>query len=164
MSRLIYLALLVLIAGSCVAEDTEPKWPNFILILTDDQGWVQTSTQMDPDDPQTKSDYFRTPHMDSMFEDGMMFVRGYSPGTYCLPTRRAIQSSHSTLRHVFNGRPVDEWTAAYRDLVTIPRILKGVEPNFLFNRLGAFCRIVRNLALTPNSRFGGRPGPALPRL
>ena len=136
MSRLISLALLVLLAGSCVAEDTEPNRPNFILILTDDQGWVQTSTQMDPDDPQTKSDYFRTPHMDSLFEDGMMFVRGYSPGTYCLPTRRAIQSSHSTLRHVFNGRPVDEWTAAYRDLVTIPRILKGVEPNYVAAHLG----------------------------
>jgi arylsulfatase A-like enzyme len=119
---------------SFCAADNEP--PNFILILTDDQGWVQTSTQMDPDDPETKSDYFRTPHMDALFDSGMTFVRGYSPGTYCLPTRRAIQTSRSTLRHVFNGRPVDEWTAAYRELVTIPRILKGVEPNYVAAHLG----------------------------
>ena len=45
----------------------ELKRPNFILIVSDDQGWAQTSTQMDPDDPETKSDYFRTPNMDSFF-------------------------------------------------------------------------------------------------
>ena len=31
------------------------KRPNFILIVSDDHGWVQTSTQMDPDDPETKA-------------------------------------------------------------------------------------------------------------
>ena len=69
MNRLIFLTLLLLFTGSCKADDSGP--PNFILILTDDQGWVQTSTQMDPDDPETKSDYFRTPHMDSLFDDGL---------------------------------------------------------------------------------------------
>ncbi len=136
MNRLIHLALLVLLTGSCIADDTEPKRPNFILILTDDQGWVQTSTQMDPDDPRTTSDYFRTPHMDSLFDDGMMFVRGYSPGTYCLPTRRSIQTARSTLRHVFNGQPIDDWTAAYRNLVTIPRVLKSVDADYVTAHLG----------------------------
>jgi arylsulfatase A-like enzyme len=37
---------------------------------------------------------------------------------------------------VFNGRPVDEWTAAYRDLVTIPRILKSVDPEYVTAHLG----------------------------
>lgn len=104
--------------------------PNFILLLSDDQGWVQTSTQMDPDDPSTKSDYFKTPHIDRFFEGGMRFVRGYSPGTYCLPTRRAIQVSQSTLKHAFNGRPVPEWTAAYRELASIPRVLKAADPTY----------------------------------
>lgn len=112
------------------------KRPNFVLIVSDDQGWVQTSTQMDPDDPETKSDYLRTPNIDSLFKEGMRFVRGYSPGTYCLPTRRAIQTSQSTLRHVFNGRPVDEWTAAYNKLVTIPRVLKSVDADYVTAHLG----------------------------
>jgi arylsulfatase A-like enzyme len=116
--------------------DINLKRPNFILIVSDDQGWVQTSTQMDPDDPETKSDYLRTPNIDSLFDDGMRFVRGYSPGTYCLPTRRAIQTSQSTLRHVFNGRPVDEWTAAYKNLVTIPRVLKSVDADYTTAHLG----------------------------
>ena len=132
--KLTLVAPLLVLAGSCVAADSRP--PNFILILTDDQGWVQTSTQMDPDDPETKSDYFRTPHIDSIFDEGMTFVRGYSPGTYCLPTRRSIQTARSTLRHVFNGAPIDEWTAAYRELVTIPRVLQSVDADYATAHLG----------------------------
>jgi hypothetical protein len=104
--------------------------PNFILLLSDDQGWVQTSTQMDPDDPETKSDYFRTPNIDSFFSTGMRFIRGYSPGTYCLPTRRAIQVSQSPLKHAFNGRPVEEWTKAFKQLASIPRVLKSADPDY----------------------------------
>lgn len=114
----------------------ELKRPNFILIVSDDQGWTQTSTQMDPDDPETKSDYFRTPNMDSFFNSGVRFVRGYSPGTYCLPTRRAIQTSQSTLRHVFNGKPVEQWTDNYKNLVTIPRVLKNADPDYMTAHLG----------------------------
>lgn len=104
--------------------------PNFILLLSDDQGWVQTSTQMDPRDPETKSDYFKTPNIDSFFDSGIRFVRGYSPGTYCLPTRRSIQVSQSPLKHVFNGQPRDEWTAAFINLATIPRVLKAADPDY----------------------------------
>jgi len=112
------------------------KRPNFILIVSDDQGWVQTSTQMDPDDPETKSDYFRTPNIDSFFASGIRFTRGYSPGTYCMPTRRAIQTSQSTLRHAFNGQPVEQWTDSYMDQVTIPQILKSVDADYITAHLG----------------------------
>ena len=110
--------------------DITVKRPNFIFLLSDDQGWVQTSTQMDPEDPATRSDFFRTPNIDSFFEGGMRFVRGYSPGTYCMPTRRAIQVGQSTLKHAFNGRPVPEWSADYLDLVSIPKVLKAADPDY----------------------------------
>jgi arylsulfatase A-like enzyme len=121
--------------GATLGE-IELKRPNFILIVSDDQGWVQTSTQMDPDDPETRSDYFRTPHMDSLFEAGIRFTRGYSPGTYCMPTRRSIQVSHSPLRHAFNGAPVDDWTVAYKELPTIPKVLKSADPDYMAAHLG----------------------------
>ncbi len=116
--------------------DIDLKRPNFVLIVSDDQGWVQTSTQMDPTDPETKSDYFRTPNIDSFFEAGIKFVRGYSPGTYCLPTRRSIQTSQSTLRHVFSGKPINQWTDEYRNLVTIPRVLKDADADYKTAHLG----------------------------
>ncbi|MCP4045374.1 MAG: sulfatase-like hydrolase/transferase [Gammaproteobacteria bacterium] len=112
------------------------KRPNFILIVSDDHGWVQTSTQMDPDDPETRSDYFRTPNIDKFFESGIKFTRGYSPGTYCMPTRRAIQTSQSTLRHAFNGQAVRKWTDTYRNLVTIPKALKDADPDYMTAHLG----------------------------
>ena len=68
-------------AGGGSLGELTAKRPNFIFLLSDDQGWVQTSTQMDPDDPTTRSDYFRTPNIDGFFASGMRFVRGYSPGT-----------------------------------------------------------------------------------
>lgn len=112
------------------------KRPNFILILSDDHGWAQTSTQMDPSDPESKSDYFKTPNIDTLLAAGMKFTRGYSPGTYCLPTRRSIQSSQSPLRHVFNGAPVLEWTSAFKKQVTIPRVLKSVDADYMTAHLG----------------------------
>ena len=112
------------------------KRPNFILIVSDDHGWVQTSTQMDPSDPETRSDYFRTPNIDTFFNSGIKFTRGYSPGTYCMPTRRSIQTSQSTLRHAFNGAPVEKWTDNYRNLVTIPKILKNADANYMTAHLG----------------------------
>jgi arylsulfatase A-like enzyme len=106
------------------------KRPNFIFLLSDDQGWVQTSTQMDPDDPKTRSDYFKTPNIDRFFQSGMLFARGYSPGTYCMPTRRSIQVSRSPLWHAFNGQPVPQWTAAYKELPSIPHVLKAADPDY----------------------------------
>jgi arylsulfatase A len=123
-------------AGDSDLGDISLKRPNFILIVSDDHGWVQTSTQMDPDDPDTKSDYFRTPNIDSFFKSGIRFTQGYSPGTYCMPTRRAIQTSQSTLRHAFNGQPVEKWTDDYKNLVTIPKVLKDVDPDYVTAHLG----------------------------
>jgi len=123
-------------AGESDLGEIRLKRPNFILIVSDDHGWVQTSTQMDPDDPETKSDYFRTPNIDSFFKSGIRFTQGYSPGTYCMPTRRAIQTSQSTLRHAFNGQPVKKWTDAYKNLVTIPKLLKDADPDYMTAHLG----------------------------
>ena len=91
---------------------------------------------MDPADPETKSDYFRTPNIDSFFSSGIKFTRGYSPGTYCMPTRRSIQVSHSPLRHAFNGAPVEQWTSAYKELATIPKVLKDADPDYMTAHLG----------------------------
>jgi hypothetical protein len=43
------------------AEKSENK-PNFVIILTDDQGWNALRTQVDPDIPESGSNYYRTPN------------------------------------------------------------------------------------------------------
>ena len=64
--------------------------PNIILILTDDQGWSQTSGLMDPRVKESKSNYLETPNMARLAAEGMRFTSGYSPAPLCTPTRRSI--------------------------------------------------------------------------
>ena len=44
----------------------EIKAPNFIFILSDDQGWNGTSVQMMDDLPESKSDYHETPNLEKL--------------------------------------------------------------------------------------------------
>ena len=86
------VAFLVAPATPAMAGETPP---NFILILTDDQGWGTTSVVYDPRRPKSKSDYFDTPSMDRLARSGMRFTQGYAAHPNCSPSRAAIQTGRS---------------------------------------------------------------------
>lgn len=73
-------------------------YPNFIFILTDDQGWTSLETEMDKDDPESKSDYHITPRIATLAGEGMRFSRGYSPAPNCSPTRYANLTGKTCVR------------------------------------------------------------------
>ena len=58
---LVFGFIFVVACSSTITKNTEVP-PNFILILSDDQGWNGTSVQMMDDLPQSKSDYHETPN------------------------------------------------------------------------------------------------------
>ncbi len=64
--------------------------PNFIVILTDDQGWGTTSIRLDPRIKESASDYFRTPNMERIANAGMRFTQAYSAHPNCSPSRAAL--------------------------------------------------------------------------
>jgi arylsulfatase A len=64
--------------------------PNFIVILSDDQGWGTTSIPYDPRIKQSKSDFFQTPNMERLAAVGMRFTQAYSAHTNCSPSRAAL--------------------------------------------------------------------------
>ncbi|HIA63731.1 MAG TPA: hypothetical protein EYN93_12715, partial [Planctomycetaceae bacterium] len=64
--------------------------PNFIVILSDDQGWGTTSIPYDPRIKQSKSDFFHTPNMQRIAAAGMRFTQAYSAHTNCSPSRAAL--------------------------------------------------------------------------
>ncbi|WPJ98236.1 sulfatase-like hydrolase/transferase [Coraliomargarita algicola] len=109
--------------------------PNFLVILTDDQSWVGTSTLMDPSNSDSKSDYYQTPHMDRLLNNGMRFSRGYT-STYCVPSRRALQSGQTSARHWYNNAPQKKWTVDYLKQMSIPKLLKSIDPNYKTAHLG----------------------------
>jgi len=102
--------------------------PNFIFILSDDQGWNGTSVQMQSDRLDSKSDYHITPNLRRLASQGMRLSNGYSPAALCCPTRRSIQFGQTPVRqgevHFKEKYPRDN------QKLTIPRLLKSIDPNY----------------------------------
>ncbi|MCA9215258.1 MAG: sulfatase [Planctomycetales bacterium] len=109
--------------------------PNFILIMSDDQSWVGSSAQIIPDDPRTRSDYFKTPNIERLAQMGMRFTQGYSPAASCCPTRRAIQTGQTPARHEYHNDR-DGWTETYRTQLNIPRMLKAADARYATAHFG----------------------------
>lgn len=76
-----------------------PHKPNFILILSDDQGWNGTSVQMDAEVPESRSDFYQTPNLEKLAAQGMRFSSAYAPSPVCSPTRYSLQTGKSPARH-----------------------------------------------------------------
>jgi len=109
--------------------DQKPQPPNFVLILTDDQSWVGSSVLMDPDDPRTRSDYYRTPSIERLANMGMRFARAYSPAPFCCPTRRSLLIGQTPARHIYQ-KDQQNWTKTYRRQLSLPQMLKGANPDY----------------------------------
>lgn len=74
------------------------QYPNFVLVLADDQGWTGTSVLMDTNRPNSKSDYYQTPRLEALAAQGMRFSAGYAPHPNCSPSRYAILTGQSVAR------------------------------------------------------------------
>ncbi len=60
------------------------KKPNIIFILIDDLGWKDLSIY--------KSEFYETPNIDSLSEDGVIFLNAYTASPLCSPTRASIMT------------------------------------------------------------------------
>ena len=103
--------------------------PNFVILLSDDQSWVGSSVLMDPVDERTRSDYFRTPHLERLAKRGMLFSQAYSPAPFCCPTRRSLLVGQSPARHIYQ-KDQKNWTANYRKQLSLPQMLKHANPAY----------------------------------
>lgn len=61
--------------------------PSFVFIQGEGKGWSSTSVRMDPDIPESRSDYFRTPNLERLAAGGMRFANFYAPSPRCTPSR-----------------------------------------------------------------------------
>lgn len=119
--------LCLLALATAAAGGDAPAWrPNFVLILTDDQGWSQVSEAMDPRMPESRSTYLETPQMARLMREGMRFTSGYSPAPLCTPTRRSILCGTSAARS--GTEFASSWVPA--EHVTIPKALKQASGDY----------------------------------
>jgi arylsulfatase A len=118
-----YVAFFFQLSVFSYEETAKADSPNFVVILSDDQSWVGSSVLMDPEDPETRSDYFRTPQMERMSKMGMRFTQGYAPAPYCCPTRRSLLVGQTPARHIYQ-KDQPGWATAFRESLSLPRMLK----------------------------------------
>lgn len=87
MNQTIIIPLLVLFfltPGRTQQPTDAARYPNIILIMTDDQGWGDVGYNGHP--------YLQTPHLDQMARDGAVFTRFYAASAVCSPTRASVMT------------------------------------------------------------------------
>tara|TARA_Y100001970_G_scaffold5054_1_gene5738 strand:- start:723 stop:2288 length:1566 start_codon:yes stop_codon:yes gene_type:complete len=114
--------------------------PNIILVLTDDQGWTDSSVRMLSNREDSKSDFYETPNLERLAKDGMVFSNAYAPAPVCTPTRYSIlygktpaKLKHATLKN---------WHATPEKETSLPRMIKSVNPNYKTAHFGKWHQLL----------------------
>ncbi|MBC8434831.1 MAG: sulfatase-like hydrolase/transferase [Verrucomicrobia bacterium] len=131
--------------GNLALTARAAELPNFVVILTDDQGWGTTSIQYDPDVSESKSDFFQTPNLERLAKMGMRFTDGYASHPNCSPSRAALLTGRSPAALKFTdivGRHKGKFYEGNRMIppkhldglpgeeVTLPEIIKQHLPDY----------------------------------
>ena len=77
-------------ATKLLAAQSSDGKPNFILILIDDLGWIDTGCY--------GSRFYETPNIDRLAAEGMRFTNGYAACAVCSPTRAAVMTGRYPAR------------------------------------------------------------------
>ena len=123
----------MLVLGNTLFPDggsAQNKSPNFVFILTDDQGWSHTSQGVDPGNPDSRSDFYHTPNIDRLIQGGISFTRGYAPAAICSPTRRSVQYGKTPARLGDESFKDNYDPRLGNDILTIPMVLKAANPDY----------------------------------
>ena len=118
----------ILSLGSLSAKEA----PNFILILTDDQGWASLSAPMDLRRSGSKSDYHKTPNMDTLLSAACLVIN--TQRHQFAHSRYSIQFGKSPAR--LNFTRVLGRNGADHNQVGIPQVLKAANPEYFCAHLG----------------------------
>ena len=119
----------------CPAGAASADEPNFLVVLIDDLGWTDTSVQMDPNIPKSKSDFHQTPNLEALAAAGMKFSNAYASSPNCSPTRASIQTGKTPARlgmtDILQGGEVNSIrrVAQYHDRPLVPPVPLNQLPN-----------------------------------
>ncbi|WP_372772949.1 arylsulfatase [Mangrovibacterium sp.] len=80
-----------MVFGACSNKQAEVQKPNVVIIYTDDQGYGDVSAL----NPEAK---FRTPNMDRLVNEGVVFTDGHSSDAVCTPSRYSLLTGRYSWR------------------------------------------------------------------
>lgn len=81
--------------GSLAAQTNPPQRPDIVFILSDDQAWGDYSFMGHP--------HIRTPQLDQLAQESLLFTRGYVPTSLCRPSLSTIISGLYAHQHGIVG-------------------------------------------------------------
>ena len=110
--------------------------PNFIFILADDQGWNGTSVEMINGLKESKSDFYETPNIEKLANQGMKFSYAYSGAPVCAPSRYSIQFGQTPARLKMIRVGMNTEHIDHNSDFTIPKQLKKINPNYVTAHYG----------------------------
>jgi len=99
----------------CLAQETTPKKTNFIIFLTDDQGYNDVGCFGSPD--------IKTPNLDKMAKEGMKFTSFYAQ-PLCGPSRAALLTGSYPIRIAEPNNTKGFHTKLHPKEITIAEVLK----------------------------------------
>ena len=106
------LTTILFVLMSALAASAAEK-PNIIVIYADDQGWVDVGYN--------SAGKFKTPVLDRLATQGMVFTDAYSNAANCQPSRACLLSGNYTPRHhVFAVNKTDRGPKKLMRLIPIP--------------------------------------------
>ena len=114
----------LLLAALAAAPDGEPARPDVVFILADDLGFGDLSAMR----AYGGADDIQTPHIDSLFADGLTFTHFRANCTVCSPTRAALMTGRFPasvgVPGVIRPWPEDNWGCVADDRVFFPELLR----------------------------------------
>jgi arylsulfatase A-like enzyme len=106
-------AVLSLCVALSAAAAAPQRPPNILFVYLDDFGWRDAGFM--------GSDFYETPHLDSLAREGMVFTDAYSCAANCAPARACLLSGQYTPRHeVFNVGTRARGNGKHRRLQHVP--------------------------------------------
>ncbi|NKB68986.1 MAG: sulfatase-like hydrolase/transferase [Candidatus Latescibacteria bacterium] len=92
--------------------------PNFVQILTDDQGWGDLGS--------FGHQFIQSPHLDRLAEEGLKFTHCYAADSVCSPARAAILTGRTPYRNgVYRWIPANTFCHLPKKEITLPQLLRS---------------------------------------
>ncbi len=108
----------LIVFHSAAGADAGPKPPNIVLIVSDDQGWADYGFMGHP--------HIRTPHIDALAAESLVFTRGYVPISLCRPSLASLVTG----RYPHEHRIVGNDPRLPEELASLPIAKRSSDPRF----------------------------------
>ena len=86
----LFIAVNMLTGCQTSVKKEKAKKPNIILVMADDQGWGDTGYNGHP--------FIKTPNLDAMAKQSVVFDRFYAAAPVCSPTRASVMTGRTPIR------------------------------------------------------------------